>query len=154
MTRWTYLADSCDTVRDSDTQKEIDRQDMIDPVGLRSAMDELIEVPDFQAESRIGRGRVELPSETQKESVLGETGALSPVCVVEIEEEFVIGCQEEVRSRSKGKRPLDELPKSHAYVITRVQEPLLEPCATGQTEPLEIRRPCQLLPNPVLLAVP
>ena len=94
-----------------------------------------------------------LEAKPNEDTILIETAALSPVRVIESNEQFVPDHERAFRTRAKILLPADELAKSQASVIRRFDEALFKSGPRGKLEGIDRSRPCPLLPNSMLVDV-
>ena len=71
---------------------EIDRQNVIGAVSTRGTIDHLIQVTDFRAQTAV---RLVLPSKSDKDTILVESGDGPPIGIVEMKEDFIPGHETE-----------------------------------------------------------
>ena len=94
-----------------------------------------------------------LETKANEDTILIKTAALSPVRVIESNEQLVPDHKRVVRTRAKILLPADELANSQASVIGRFDEALFKSGSRGKLEGIDRSRACPLLPYSMLVDV-
>lgn len=94
-----------------------------------------------------------LETEANEDTILIKTAALSPVRVIESNEQLVPDYQRAFRTQAKIFLRADELAKSQASVIRRFDEALFKSSSRGKLEGIDRSRPGPLLPYSMLVDV-
>ena len=94
-----------------------------------------------------------LETKANEETILIETAALSPVRVIESNEQLVPNHESAFRTRAKILLRTDELANSQSSVIRRFDEALFKSRSCGELYRIDCSSPCPLLPNSMLIDV-